>query len=104
VPDQDLLRGLGDGGQPGQAQLVDGRRGHAHRDAGPGGGQPGRVRAGPGLHDVAQDDGVDLVPGDPGAAQRGAGREGAQVRRRQPGERSEQLADGGAGPGDEHWL
>ena len=65
VAGRDLRGRLGDRGQPGQAELVDRDRGHAHRDSAGGGAQPRRVRPDAGLDNGAEDHGVDLVPGDP---------------------------------------
>ena len=57
-PDQ--LVGQGDGVQPGQAHLVDGHRGHVHRDAAGDRRLTGRNLSAPGLQDLAHDHVVDV--------------------------------------------
>ena len=104
MPHRDLLCGLGDRRQPGQAQLVDGSRRHIQRDAAGGRTQPGRVGADSRLHHVAHDDGADLDPGNPGALQGGGDRRACQRWCRQGGQGAEQLADRGTGPGDKYGL
>ncbi len=75
----DELVGQRDRVQPGQADLVDQQRRHAHRDAGLDRGLPRRHLPGAGLQHLPEDHVVDLVAGDAGALQRGLDRDRAEV-------------------------
>lgn len=105
VPAQlDELGRLRDGGETGQAQLVERRRRCRHRHPATYGGQPGRVGADARLDHVPHDDGVDVRPGQPRATECLPDGDPAEVGCAELGEGAEQSADRSAGPGDEYCL
>ncbi len=101
LAEADQPRGIRDGDEARQADLVDGGGGHAPRDAGRDGGLLGGVLAGAGLEHLAHDHGVDVVGGDPGLLERAADRHGAELHRRLAREVAVDAGERGAGSGDD---
>ena len=79
VAEPDRPGGVGDRGQPGQADLVDRDGGHPPRDPGGDRGLPGGVLPGAGLQHLAEDHLVHLLAGDPGPLERGPDRGGPEL-------------------------
>ena len=90
-----------DGVEARQADLVDGGGRHGDRDAGLGRGLAGGDLAGPGLDDLPHEDVVDALGCDPGALEGAGDGEAAEVHGGEAGQRTRQLADGGAGTCDD---
>ena len=86
----DELVGQGDGVDAGQTDLVDGQRGHGHRDAGLDGGLPRRDLPRAGLQHLAHDHVVDLLRRHAGLLQRPLDRDPAEVSGREVLERAEE--------------
>ena len=99
-PDQ--LRGQRDRVQAGQAHLVDGDRGHGHRDAGRHRGLPRRDLARPGLQHLAHDHVLRVGAGEAAAFQRRLDDDAAQVGGGEVLQRAEQAAEGRAGTTRDH--
>ena len=87
--------------QAGAADGVDGERRHGHRQAALDDGLARRVLAGPGGEHLAEDHLADLLAGEPGALEQLDHNRGAQIGRRGLGESAAELADRGAGGGDD---
>ena len=106
VAGADAPVGLVDGVHAGEAHLVDRGGRDVHRDAAVDGGLAGGDLPGAGLEDVAHVDVVDLVAGESGLVECGADGEPAELDGGERGERARQLADRGAGPGedDDGWV
>ena len=100
-PAADAPVGLVDGVHARQAHLVHGRGRDVHGDAAVDGGLAGGDLPGAGLQDVAHVGVVDLVAGQPGPFEGGGDGEPAELDRGERGERTGQLADRGAGPGED---
>src|SRR6476620_11297928 len=97
----DELVGQGDRVEAGQADLVDGQRRDAHRDARLGGRLAGRDLAGARLQHLAHDHVVDLVAADAGLVQGALDRDTAEVGTREALQRTEQAAHRGPRTGDD---
>jgi hypothetical protein len=89
----DVLGGGGDRVQSGKADLVDGERGHGHRDGGPDRRLPGGDLALPGLQHVAEDDVLDRLGSHPGPLHGGGRRQAAKLDGRQGREGASEAAD-----------
>ena len=85
-----------------QADLVDGHRGHAHRDARVDRGLARGDLALAGLEHLAHEDVVDLLRADAGPLERGLDGNATEVHRGEVGERSRQLPDRRACRSDDH--
>ncbi len=101
LPGADHPGGVDDGGEPGEAQLVDRDGRHVPADAGGEAGLAGRSLAGAGLDDLADDDGVDLFRGDAGALQRGADGVGAEFAGGEGRQAAAEAAERGAGAAED---
>ncbi len=90
--------------EPGAAHLVDGGRAHAFRQPRLERRLPSRRLAGPGLQNLADDRLVDALRGDAGALDGGADGDGAELGGGGGREAAAELADRGAGGGEDVYV
>ncbi len=87
--------------ETGQAHLVDGGRGHRHRDAGLGRGLASGHLTGTAQQHLTHEHVVDLLGGQSGALERSADGDGSEIGGLESGEGAGELADGSAGAGED---